>query len=204
MKLKFLFSILIIIGLSSHIIGQPKYSYDPVNKSVYYETIMPFENRDKQQLLKEIEKYLLINDMKIRYMDQDEIYAVGRFETVYRSHFFFLFHNTKEYNMVYDLKFSVKDNKLKYYANNFFLLPQSLNISTKSWFSSNLSENGSSGLGSMWSTTKIPLNIPKKAIEVHYRGGKTNEKHKLFQSMDSEMTLFEDKLKKVVTGNKDW
>jgi hypothetical protein len=202
MNLKKLYLLVLVFGSWNTCSSQTRYAFDQANNSVYYEAVIPFENRGKADLMKEVEKFLKINDMTIRYIDEDEIYAVGTFATKYRPYFLFIY-NTKEYNMIYDLKFSFKDGKFKYYANNFFLLPKTLNIKSKGWFTNN--NVGGMNLGTMWSTTKIPTEIPKKAVEVHYNAGKTKEKYKLFQDMDAKIFAFEGKLKKVVSGDsKDW
>jgi len=188
---------IVVLAFITNVYSQVHYKSSEDNRSIYYEEILDFSEKSKQELLELTKKYLLINNYSILYEDDNDIYAIGKLETKYRSWFLFFF-KTKLFNCVYDLKVSFKDEKLKYEARNFILLYKNYNVNTTSWL------NNSNAFGpAVFSTTKIPTEVPKKPVDVHYRAKKTDKKHLLFQDLNRKMGLFEDGLSKTIQMNED-
>lgn len=171
------------------------YKSNDAKTEMYYDEILEFEGLDKNTLLEEVKKTLLIKKFTIHFEDEDEIYATGNFETLYRGWFLFMF-NTKKFDCVYDLKVSFKDEKIRYEARDFILLYKNYSVRTTNWLS---------GSGAGFSTTKIPADIPKKPVNSHFKAKKTSKKHLLFQSIDANMNEFHNSLIGAVTSEKeDW
>ncbi|WP_179006423.1 hypothetical protein [Winogradskyella forsetii] len=83
------------------------------NESVYFEEILEFEGMSSKELHKRLVKTLKISDYSLLYQDENEIYAVGKFEVRLRKHAL-IFYKTDEYNCLYDLKIQYKrrENKI--------------------------------------------------------------------------------------------
>jgi len=197
--LKKLITLAFIMVFPCILIAQIHYKINDSKTDIYYENIIDFSDKNKNELIELTKKYLIVNDFNIIYEDEHDIYAIGKFETKYRG-WFLMFFNTNDFNCLYDLKLSFKDNKIRYYASNFILFNKSVKINTSSWYS-NFSKYGSSA----WSTTKIPTEVPRKPVGVHFRAGKTKNKHLLFQDIDKKMNVFEKKLvETILFKEKDW
>lgn len=177
--------------------AQVHYKSNDTKTEMYYENILNFKGKSKKDLHDLVMKYLAVNNYTIQYNDDNEIYATGKFETRYRGRFL-VFMSTNEFNCLYDLKFNFKDEKIKYLATNYMLLSKNIKVNSYSWFS-----NPSSIGSSAWSTTKIPTEVPKKPVNVHYKAGKTSKFHLLFQDLDAKMSLFEIGLIKMLESTND-
>ncbi|MBI2258114.1 MAG: hypothetical protein HYU67_04345 [Flavobacteriia bacterium] len=94
------------LGISSQVF----YKNNESRTEIYYENIIQFEGKFKAELFDLLKKFLTISDFVIRYQDDYEIYATGKFEARYRSRFLFFF-NTQEFNCLYDLKKILKITK---------------------------------------------------------------------------------------------
>ncbi len=167
--------------------SQVHYKSNESKTEMFYENVIDFKGKTKKELYELIKKHLIINDFPIRYEDDNDtysdIYSTGKLETKYRGHAGFFF-STTDFNCVYDLQISVKEEKIKYKATNFILLYKSVRVNSYGWFSS----------PSAWSTTSIPTEIPKKPVNEHFKAGKTHKKYLLFQDLDNKMTIFEQGL----------
>jgi len=186
-----------VIMLASFAKSQVHYKSNEEHTEMYYENILQFDERSIIELHELTKKFLKINDYNIRYEDDNEIYATGIFETKYRGWFLF-FYNTREFNCLYDLKISLKDNKIKYDATNFVLIDKYIALSSSSWYS-NPTAIGTLG----WSTTFIPTEVPKKAVNIHFKAGKTGKSHLLFQDLDCKITIFEQGLTDMIQAKEN-
>ena len=184
---KIVFLILgLIIAFSAK--SQVHYKNNEEKTEIYYENIIEFKDKTKKELHELIKKYLIVNNFTILYEDDNDIYTTGKMETKYRSGF-----KTRPFNCLYDLKISFKDKKVKYLGTNYILIYKNVRLNSYSWFT-----NPSSLGSSAWSTTKIPTEIPKKPVNLHYIAGKTGERHMLFQDLDKKMSNFDRDLMKIV------
>ncbi len=162
-------------------------------RKIFYEKIIDFEGLSSQNILEGAKKFLLINSAKITYEGKDEIYAMGTFST--RSRYWFLFfYSTKKYDAVYDIIIKIKEGKLKYRLEYFYLIPQWINSRTYNWFS------GTNNYG--WSTTKIPQTVVKYPLEIHYPR-KTHKRNILFYDLDEKVKTFENKLISTIKNDND-
>jgi hypothetical protein len=186
-----------VIMLATLAKSQVHYKSNENHTEMYYENILSFDGKPINELHELTKKFFMVNGYNIRYEDENEIYATGNFETKYRGWFLFFF-NTKEFNCLFDLKISLKDNKIKYDATNFVLIYKYYTISSSSWYS-NPTTIGNLG----WSTTQIPTEVPKKAVNIHFKAGKTGKHHVLFQDLDCKMTIFEQGLIDMIQAKED-
>ena len=186
----FFFNCLIITG------QDVIYQHNEKN-GVFYERVIACPGKSKTELHQKVSKYFAINGAKLRYSDDNEIYATGKFETKFRF-IFLIFFNTKEFDCVYDIEIKIKENKIKYTFTNFVLVYKHYNITTNSWYG-NKSDIGSFG----WSTTKIPTEIPTRKVDHLYDRGLTKKKRLLFPSMDKNINEFVNGLKNTITENED-
>lgn len=186
------FILLFILLSTKYISAQTTYQYDKNENLIYYENIIHISEKDKTELIEKIEKYCQVNKMPVIYKDENELYTIGEKELAYKSHFL-IFYNNKTKDVIYDLKFSFKDNKLKYKAYNFFIVPKKVNIYS-------IGSAGAIGNGGFIgsSVTRIPREIPKEALEKLYKVGKNHKKFKIFQDLDKQMEAFENTLKEFI------
>lgn len=172
-----------------------KYKLDK-NNSVYFEEILDFKGMSKTELHKKLTKVIRISNYTSIYQDDNEIYAVGKFEVRIRKHAL-VFFKTDEYNCLYDLKINIKDEKIRFRATNLVLIPLSIKINS---FGLN---NNSSGLSGSWSTTKIPLDIPKISIDKYYRKKLNKDKNLLFNDIENNISSFQESIIKILNEDED-
>jgi hypothetical protein len=102
----------------------------------------------------------------------------------------------KKYNVVFDIIINIKEGRLKYRLEHFYLIPQFVKSTSYNWFS------GTNNYG--WSTTNIPNTVIKYALEIHYPR-KIHKRNILFYDLDKKVKDFESKLTLVIKGDKkDW
>jgi Domain of unknown function (DUF4468) with TBP-like fold len=193
----FLLTILISFVFLNLSAQDEKYKLDE-NNSVYFEEILDFEGMSSEELHKRLIKTLKISDYSLLYQDENEIYAVGKFEVRLRKHAL-IFFKTDEYNCLYDLKINIKEGKIKFKATNFFLVPLHIKISTFGLGS----HNSSSGLTGIWSTTKIPLDIPKISLDQYYKKKLNKDKNLLFDDVENNIDAFKERIKKILNEDED-
>ncbi|MBK5213116.1 MAG: hypothetical protein JJE55_05590 [Flavobacteriaceae bacterium] len=183
------FILLFIILSAKSIYAQTTYQYDKNENLIYYENIIQFSEKDKTELIEKFEKFCQVNKMPIIYKDENEMYTIGEKELAYKSHFL-IFYNNKTKDVIYDLQLSFKDNKVKYKAYNFYIVPKKINIYS-------IGSAGAIGNGGFIgsSVTRIPREIPKEPLENLYRIGKNHKRFKIFQDLDKQMEDFESTLK---------
>jgi hypothetical protein len=190
--MKSLILIILLVPLSVSINAQtPERKYDSIINKIFYENIIDLSGFSREIINKRVEKFLLVNDYPIRYIDDNEIYATGIFQLNYRTKAL-VFHNDHDDWYVYDIVISTKENKIRYRCVNFYTIPSNVKIKTQSWF---IERNG---FGAGWSTTKIPTTTPKKPLE-DFRSTNT----KLFANIDSMIVSFQNSLVKTIRDNED-
>lgn len=199
-KIKSLVYITLILTSFSNCFSQEKYNYkfDAEKDLIFYEEIIEFNNKSVAELKKSAIKFFAIEKKEVSYDDENEIYAMGIIEKLMIKKFLLAFRNTDVYRCVYDIKISIKENKIKFYASNFLLIPENINIKSYSLF------GGPSrfGLSGAMSTSKIPTDIPKHKIEKHYPD-KLNDKHLLFPMLNNEITKTISNLKNILTDEEE-
>lgn len=195
--MKKLLLILTFLAISISFYGQnSKYKISD-DKSVYFEEILNFKGTSKLELHNRILKALRISNYTLIYEDDNEIYAVGKFEVQIRKHAL-VFFKTDEKNCLYDLKINIKEGKIRFRGTNFYLIPQSIKIN-----SFGLNSNNSSGINGSWSTTKIPLDIPKISVDNYYRKNLNKDKNLLFNDIEENISDFQDTLKNILNEDED-
>lgn len=182
-----IFNCLVIIGQNV------TYQYDE-KIGVFYEQIIDCPGKSKTELHQQISKYFAVNSVKLRYSDDNEIYATGKFKTKFKF-IFLIFYHTKIFDCVYDIKINIKENKIRYRFTNFVLVYTHFNITTNSWYG----YYGSFG----WSTTMIPAEIPTRKVNDLYKQGLTQKRRLLFPSMNKNINVFVDVFKNVINENED-
>lgn len=196
--MKKLLNLLLLLFISNFTFSQQyNLKFNEVEKKIYYENVLDFDGKSVSNLKEKVKKFLALERAVIRYEDENEIIATGVFDVIYRSHFLFIF-KTHKYNLLSDIKISFKENKIKYNITNFYLIPKNIKLNTMSWYSKP-TNYGMAG----WSTTKIPTDIPKKPLEVHYHKTKLKPKYKIFPDVDGDMANFERKLIQTINENED-
>ncbi|WP_055445195.1 DUF4468 domain-containing protein [Lacinutrix himadriensis] len=190
----FMFMLFVIPNLSAQ---DNNYKIDE-NESVYFEEILDFKGISRAELHKRLIKVLKISDYSLLYFDENEIYAVGKFEVRLRKHAL-VFFKTDEYNCLYDLKINIKDGKIKFKATNFFLIPLQIKISSFGLGG----HNYSSGMSSFWSTTKIPLDVPKISLDQYHRKKMNKDKNLLFDDVEINISSFQETIIKILNEDED-
>ena len=183
------FVLLLIIFFTKSANAQNTYQYDKSENLIYYENVIDFSEISKTVLIEKFEKFCQVNKMPIIFKDNNEVYTIGEKELAYKSHFL-IFYNNKTKDVIYDLKLSFKDNKLKFKAYNFYIVPKKINIYS-------MGSAGAIGSGAFIgsSVTRIPREIPKEALERLYKSGKNHKRFKIFQDLDKQMQDFANNLK---------
>ena len=197
-KLLILLSLLIVYNFSTAQYSKYGYTfqYNESENKIFYEEILNFENKSGDELMEKVKKFLALYGAIIRWEDENEIYATGKVETRLKKKFLIFFNHT-EYYALYDIKISIKENKIRYNTTNFYLVPKSININSMSWFGSQ-TKYGSAA----WSTTKIPTDVPKRPIEIHLKR-KIKPKNKLFPDIEADMNDFVKKLTATIKEKED-
>jgi hypothetical protein len=167
------------------------FKYDGVNERIFYENVLEFNEKPLSELKKVIGKLLAINRVDVSFQDDKEIYATGKFSTRVKSWVFPVFFNNKDYTAVYDIQLSFKDNKIRYRATNFYLIPKHYSVSVTNWFG-----------GGIFSTAKIPTDVPKRQVEVHLKR-KIKPSRKLFPSLELNMKKFEESLIEAINAKEE-
>lgn len=191
------FILLFTVLSAKFIYSQTTYQYDQNENLIYYENVIQFSDKDKTELIEKFEKFCQVNKMPIIYKDENELYTIGEKELAYKSHFL-IFYNNKTKDVIYDLKLSFKDNKVKYKAYNFYIVPKKVNIYS---IGSAGAIGNSSFIGS--SVTRIPREIPKEPLENLYKSGKNHKRFKIFQDLNKQMGDFGNNLKSFIYKEDD-
>ena len=176
-----------------------EYQYDEKDDLIYFEKTLEFEGKSIDELKKGVKKYLAIERFSVSYEDEDEIHAMGTLQELKLRKIFLIFFNTDLYNGVYDLKILFKENKIKVFASNFYLIPKQIKLTSYSW----MGAPSQYGSGSM-TTSKIPSEVPKYHVEIHYPR-KSTPRHLLFPMLNERMSSnFSLLSETIIDKQEDW
>ena len=95
------------------------------------------------------------------------------------------------------MKIDIKDNKIRVRCSNIYMNHKHIRLNSYSWWS-----NPKGATTGGFSTTKIPTDVPKKRIEVHYPR-KIKEKYCIFPSLNEKMNKVFDTLNNSILEDDD-
>ena len=160
--------------------------YDNNSEKITYESIIKVENIDQETLFKKGKEWLMTkyilkgNPLIMEDVSESIIIVTGYAPIQYRSRFL-IFWNTKEFNLLYTIKFSSKDNKYKLELTNFIIQEP---VSGKSFGTVNW--GGYANVGAVYARTKAPeiRNYPvENFFEKKYRRKKFGLAFNQFQEI---------------------
>lgn len=174
------------------------YQYNIDKEKIVFEEVFDFRDKDSSELKQETERFLAKVGYNKTYEDESNLYAMGELSDVKSRFYFLFFFNTSYENCVYDLRFSFKEEKVKVIVINFYLIPENIQIRSRSWWSN----PNEFGIGSSMSTTKIPTDVPKTELERYYPRY-TDPDYYIFQSLRKKVTSVLNKFENTVRENED-